>query len=341
MNRPVSAQSIARPLRRVRAARLLVAHQSAPLARAGHRQSWALRGFEVIRSSARFSRRCDGCHRCQPPGRWRSVRLRNHPDDRCCRRRLQLYARIVCERLARLCCPLSRRKSNPMCRWGRARHDGPLQHPCGRLIARRGIASHACFRRGQRRNNRDRCLGQNVGGHLHRYPGNSLRLNEGRCRHSDHGSGDSSIRIVDFGHLCVVVGVVDDRVVDDRVALVDVLEVSAAGRVSRLIDLARPQREPRNAFDGAGGNGQLKILAPDKHNECRRVVGASAHRAGHPTPCPAEVCPAAVVRHGEAPRGVIYPGPTPGVDPLPMAVAVGCPVRGHSVPGTRRCRRSR
>ena len=46
--------------------------------------------------------------------------------------------------------------------------------------------------------------------------------------------------------------VVDDRGVDHRVGDIDPLEVAAAHRVRRPVDLARPQREPPDAADVAG-----------------------------------------------------------------------------------------
>ena len=41
--------------------------------------------------------------------------------------------------------------------------------------------------------------------------------------------------------------------------------------------------------------------------------------------------PAAVVGYGEAPWRVVHPGPAPGVDPGPMAVAIRCPAGCHAI----------
>ena len=181
---------------------------------------------------------------------------------------------------------------------------------------------------------------------LHRGPGHRLRLHEGLRRHGDHGAAHL---LVGVDHLGDIGGVVDDRGIagdirgvvdvgdglrrDHRIAAVDVVEVNAADRVRRLIDLARRQREPADVarWRVADRHRDLEILAADKGHQRRCVHRALTPRAGHPGPGVVDVGPAAVVRNGIAPGRVIDPGPAPGVDPGPMAVAIRRPARGHAV----------
>src|SRR4029077_5195545 len=55
-----------------------------------------------------------------------------------------------------------------------------------------------------------------------------------------------------------------------------------------------------------------------------RVVSTRA-----PAPAIVNVSPASIVKRGVAPGLVAYPGPTPGTDPIPVAVAVWSPIHGN------------
>ena len=91
----------------VRVARLAVAHRLRRRRARGIGNHGRCAGLAVIGSSACF-RRCNGsCRRRQPLSRWRHFRLRDHLDDRRCRCRLQLLARVVVERLTRLSLPVA------------------------------------------------------------------------------------------------------------------------------------------------------------------------------------------------------------------------------------------
>ncbi len=101
--------------------------------------------------------------------------------------------------------------------------------------------------------------------------------------------------------------------------------------VVRCPGFARGQRKPGRARRAAAQRhtpAQAAAAAADEGHQCRRIHRARPEAPGHPGPARADLRPAAVVRGGEAPGRVVHPGPTPGLDPGPAAVAVRRPV-GH------------
>ena len=100
----------------------------------------------------------------------------------------------------------------------------------------------------------------------HRCPRHRLRLHKRGGGNGDDGTGDLPVGVHDIGHIRVVVIVVDDGVVDDGVAAVDVLEITATHGIRRSIDFARRKREPRDPADVAAGDGQLEIIAADERD---------------------------------------------------------------------------
>ena len=192
---------------------------------------------------------------------------------------------------------------------------------------------------------RYRCGDGHFPRHLHRGLGHRARLHEGLRRHGDHSArhllvgiddvGDVG-RTVDDGRIGGDVGGVEDLRdglrSNHRVAAVDIVKVSTADRIRRLVNLARRQRKPAHGGrDGtAGSNGNLEVLAADKRHQRRRVHRPLAPRARHPAPGAVDVGPAAVVRNRVTPGRVVDPGPAPGVDPGPVAVPVRRPAAGHA-----------
>ena len=204
-----------------------------------------------------------------------------------------------------------------------------------------GATLHALLDRRDVGDAHHRRAGDRFARQLHGGLGHRLRLHEGLRRHRDHGARDLLVGVDHMGDLSDLGRVVDDvRVVDvgdrrrgdHRVAAVDAVEVAAADRVRGLIDLARCQREPADMGCGraAGRHRDLEVLAADERNQRRRIHRPLTPRARHPGPGAVDVGPATVVRHGIAPGRVVNPSPAPGVDPGPMAVAVGRPARGHA-----------
>ena len=156
--------------------------------------------------------------------------------------------------------------------------------------------------------------------------GHRQRAHEGLRRHRDHSARDLLVDVDHLGDLGNLGRAVDDgRVVDigdrrrrdHRIAAIDALEVGAADRVGRLIDLARRQREPADlgCARAAGRHRDLEVRAANEGHQRRRIHRPLTSRAGNPGPCAADVRPATIVRHGIAPGRVVHPGPAPGVDP--------------------------
>ena len=208
----------------------------------------------------------------------------------------------------------------------------------------RRAAMHALLHRRDRGDVRDRRAERRFSRQRHGGSSHRLRLREGLRRHGDHRTAHL---LVDIDRLHDVRRVVDDgrvrdvrRVVDvgdgggrdHRIAAIDVVEIAAAHRIRRLIDLARREREPadRGGHDAAHRRRDLEVPAADEGDQRRRIYRLFALRAGHPAPGAVEVGPAAVVRHGKAPGGVVDPGPAPGIDPGPVAVVVRRPAGGDT-----------
>ena len=114
---------------------------------------------------------------------------------------------------------------------------------------------------------------------------------------------------------------------------VDAAQIARAGAVGRLPVLAGSQRKPGRAGPAATQRHAPAVAAAaHEGDQGRRIDRARCRRPRHPGPARTDLCPAAVVRGGKAPRGVVHPGPAPGFDPAPAAVAVGRPV-GHADAG--------
>src|SRR5271157_656003 len=109
------------------------------------------------------------------------------------------------------------------------------------------------------------------------------------------------------------VGVANERVVD-----VDVVPVVAASVIPGTVRLTPAEREPRVA--------PAKTEAAEEPDERRAIKGPSINRTRAPTPTPAKPVPAAIVVGSKTPRLVANPGPAPGANPVPIAVAVRRPV---------------
>ena len=180
----------------------------------------------------------------------------------------------------------------------------------------------------------------------HRHIRHGLRLHKCPRRNSDYRARDLLVDVDDFGH----VGVVDHRrVIDDRsdigivvdvrdggrrnhcVTAIDVVKIPPTDWIGGLIDLAWCQWKPADVGCGAASRlGPLRTPIANKHHQSRCIHGLLALRPWNPTPCAANVGPAAVMRNREAPGRVVYPSPAPGVNPGPMSVAVRSPARGYS-----------
>src|ERR1700728_4681433 len=120
--------------------------------------------------------------------------------------------------------------------------------------------------------------------------------------------------VVNVGHL----GHVNPRVGD-----VHIVDIASSGSIPGHESLARSQREPRDA--GADANSETKTPSAYKCDESGRIHRAGVNRTRHPAPGSSHECPPSVMERSETPRLVFNPGPTPGINPNPMTVAIRSP----------------
>ncbi len=137
------------------------------------------------------------------------------------------------------------------------------------------------------------------------------------------------LRQIAAAHIVIVVDVHDRGVVDHGVVHVDAGEVVAADAIGREPHVARTEREPADGTHAAG-KAQAPVAAADEGDQRGRVHGAIAALARDPAPAVADLHPASVMGHREAPGRVIHPGPAERLDPAPVAVAVGRPAAAHA-----------
>ena len=110
----------------------------------------------------------------------------------------------------------------------------------------------------------------------------------------------------------------------ERIVDVDVGNEPMAAREPGEEWLTPAQREP------AYGKAESKTPAATEESDERRSVDRGTQkRSRAPTPGPANERPPSIVVGSKTPRSVIDPGPAPGSDPVPVAVAIGCPVGRH------------
>src|SRR6266852_3265353 len=115
----------------------------------------------------------------------------------------------------------------------------------------------------------------------------------------------------------VYVRVEDIHVANEGVVHVDDGDEIMAATEPREERFAEAQREPANSKTKSAAEEANKSGAID-----RRPI----KRAGAPAPPAREIVPAAIVIRSKAPRRIVDPSPAPGVDPVPVAIAVRSPV---------------
>ena len=145
--------------------------------------------------------------------------------------------------------------------------------------------------------------------------------------------GDRTIHVlVDVGDVVDRRVVVDDgSVIDIRdrglvhggVADVHAINVATAHAIRRHIHFSRTQREPAHVATESAGT------SADKYDKSGRVHWPHCRRSWDPSPTTADRSPAAIVKWRVAPRLVINPGPTPGIDPGPVPITIRRPTGGH------------
>ena len=147
-----------------------------------------------------------------------------------------------------------------------------------------------------------------------------LRIGHGGGRHQRRVAVVQEIAERDVD----VPGVVEVPV-SSATPIVDVAEVVRPVPIGRIPDLAGAQRDPAHRRPAAEIDAE-KIA--DEADQRRGIDRPVAEAPRHPAPAMVEMRPAPVMEGGESPACVVDPGPAPGRDIGPMAVAIGRPVDG-------------
>jgi hypothetical protein len=178
--------------------------------------------------------------------------------------------------------------------------------------------------------NRARPDGRNVGGtHRHGRSCHRTGVLEGVARHGRHRTRNSSIGQLDL----VDVRAAKVHADPDRTHVdVEATYIRCAGAIGGNKRLAGCQRHPAHGSPATERRRSAPTLASDERHQRRSIYRSQPRFARHPTPAPADRCPASVVKRRESPRLVVDPGPTPGRHRFPMPVAIWCPP-GGSAPG--------
>src|SRR5207302_4890377 len=105
--------------------------------------------------------------------------------------------------------------------------------------------------------------------------------------------------------------------------------VVGSGSICGHVHFARPQREPANCCSATHCNSYSEVGATHEGDQRRSINRLSFHRAWYPTPRPACIGPASVMKGRIAPRRIIHPCPAPWCNPGPVAIMIGCPADRH------------
>ncbi len=141
-----------------------------------------------------------------------------------------------------------------------------------------------------------------------------LAVRENLAVNCSHGADVMRVHEIDVAN----VRVEDIRVANERVVYVDDGNEIMAATEPGKERFAEAQREPADS--------ETKPAA-EEANKSGAIDWRPKERARAPSPSAREIVPAAVVEGSEAPRRIINPSPAPGVDPVPIAIAVRSPVR--------------
>src|SRR4029077_8554889 len=115
------------------------------------------------------------------------------------------------------------------------------------------------------------------------------------------------------------------NVCDVRIADVDISEVERASSVPGKEGVSKAARAPAKSAAKAKTKRYSPSRATKPGAQRRSIKRANVVRTGGPSPVSAGIDPATVVEGSEAPRGVIYPSPSPWINPSPVAVVIRRP----------------
>src|SRR5712692_5908198 len=143
---------------------------------------------------------------------------------------------------------------------------------------------------------------------------NGLTIDEGVAARNGDGIRVARVYEVDVTN----VGVENIRVADERVVYVDDgYEIPAATEPGEEW-FTESQREPADSEAKA---------ATEETNKSGAIDWRAKDRARAPAPATREIVPTAVMVRRKTPWRIVNPGPAPRADPVPIAIAIGSPVR--------------
>ncbi len=157
---------------------------------------------------------------------------------------------------------------------------------------------------------------------VHRTPRSQFPL-----RHYGNRVGRTHVHVPPVHHIAIPVDIGNVHICDHRVRVVDPVQISWAVTISRIVDLPRAQRNPADTTAERNRNAPIGPADPSHHR--RRITRPDVARSRHPHPTPVPISPASIVERREAPRGVVNPCITPGLDPGPVSILVRGPSRHH------------
>ena len=127
----------------------------------------------------------------------------------------------------------------------------------------------------------------------------------------------------------VVVDVCDLHHADACVRNVHALHIARTAVIPRDVNFAGAEREPSYGCC-ANSDSDAEAGSADEGNQGRGIDWRDCDRTWYPAPAVSGVRPATVVEGGKTPRLVFNPGPSPGRNVGPVAVAIGCPITGDA-----------
>src|SRR5204863_7047656 len=107
-------------------------------------------------------------------------------------------------------------------------------------------------------------------------------------------------------------------VADKSIPFIDPLKELVTAVEPREERFAKTQREPADS---------KPETAAEKAHKSRTVNRGTIKRTGAPAPPAAKIVPSAIVERSKSPRCIVNPSPPPRAYPVPIAIAVGSPVR--------------
>ena len=244
--------------------------------------------------------------------RWRARAARRGGMLRLCPRRVRLT---------------SRRSRNRPCRTGGRRETRADRHRSRMLRPLCCCGGRPRRRLDLRRMEHHRRLLQRRGRHMHRRRRNRIGVGEDPLRNNSSKPPIGEIRVRDLRRRRPVR--LDYNIIDILdVGNVDVANVVHVVGITRPIGFAGGERKPADSRSATCGKANSRDGA-DKGDKGRRIDRLRHVAAGDPAPSVVHIGPAAIMKWREAPGLLVDPGPAPGLDPDPTAVAIGRPIRRH------------